>query len=79
MLAVAQADNTEILSTHCSMISSGSRSKGGGEMGVFSMLDRRPSVVKASMTLALYCEDLGSMSDGTKLRRFGSGEARVCK
>ena len=38
--------------THCSMISSGSLSKGGvGEMGIFSILERRTSVTDASMTL----------------------------
>lgn len=38
--------------THCSMISSGSLSKGGvGDMGIFSILERRTSVTDASMTL----------------------------
>jgi hypothetical protein len=41
-----------LMFTYCSMISSGRFSKGGiGEIGVFSILDRRTSVVDTSMTL----------------------------
>lgn len=67
VLVVVQSDNAASLATHCSIISSGRRSKGGGDIGCFSILERRPSVVvEASMTLALYSEDLQSMSDGAE-------------
>lgn len=42
-------------------------------MGAFSMLERRPSFVGASMTLALDRERLHSMSDGATVNVLGHG------
>lgn len=47
-------------------------------MGAFSMLERRASLVGASMTLALDTERLHSMSDGAAVDVLGhEGRVRV--